>query len=295
VKILFVGIGEMGVGMAENLLKKNGALTIWNRTKDKPHVLSLIEQGAVMAQDLGAAAAQAEFICFNLTSDDAVRAVTPEVQASVREGTILMDFSTISPNTAAETASLYLKKKSCYLDCPVSGGSAGAKAGTLAIMAGGDEAAFNKAIPLLEMCGNNIQYMGPSGSGQKAKLINQLLTWVNQAVVCEGMLLAQQAGINLESLNKVLLTSWGRSWMLERSVARFIIPRNFESPSGVELMVKDYNLILEMAKELGCEVPIATVAKRPYDQAMAEGLAKKDPSVIIEVMEKNNIKNKREG
>jgi 3-hydroxyisobutyrate dehydrogenase-like beta-hydroxyacid dehydrogenase len=78
--------------------------------------------------------------------------------------------------------------------------------------------------------------------------------------------------------------------MLERSVARYIIPRDFESPSGVELMVKDYNLILEMAKELGCEVPIAAVAKRPYDQAMAEGLAKKDPSVIIEIMEKNNIK-----
>ena len=288
-KILFVGIGEMGAGMAENILKKNGALTIWNRTKDKPHVLSLIEQGAAMAPELGAAVAQAEFICFNLTSDTAVRAVAPEIQASIREGTVLMDFSTISPNTAAEIASFYLEKKAYYLDCPVSGGSVGAKAGTLAIMGGGDEAAFNRAIPLLEMCGNNIQYMGPSGLGQKAKLINQMLTWVNQAVVCEAMLLARQVGINLESLNKVLLTSWGRSWMLERSVARYIIPQNFESPSGVELMVKDYNLMLEMAKEAGCGMPIATVAKRPYDQAMAEGLAKKDPSIIIEVMERNNI------
>ena len=289
-KILFVGIGEMGVGMAENLLKKNGALTIWNRTKDKPHVNSMIEQGAVMAPELGDAAAQAEYVCFNLTSDAAVRAVASEVQTAIREGTILMDFSTISPNTAAEMADQYITKKSYYLDCPVSGGSVGAKAGTLAIMAGGDKAAFNKAIPLLEMCGSNIQYMGPSGSGQKAKLINQLLTWVNQAVVCEAMLLAEHAGINLESLFKVLLTSWGRSWMLERSVARYIIPRDFESPSGVELMVKDYNLILEMAKEAGCDVPIAEIAKHPYDQAMIEGLAKKDPSVIIEIMEKNNVK-----
>lgn len=288
--ILFIGIGEMGFGMAENLLKKNGALTIWNRTKDKPHVLNLIEQGAALAPELGEAVAKAEFICFNLTSDAAVRAVALEVQPALREGAVLLDFSTISPNTAVEIADFYLQKQAFYLDCPVSGGSAGAKAATLAMMAGGDEAAFQKALPLLNMCGNNIQHMGPSGSGQKAKLINQLLTWVNQAAVCEAMLLAEKSGINLESLNKVLLTSWGRSWMLERSVARYIIPRDFESPSGVELMVKDYNLILEMAEEAGCAVPIAVEAKRPYDQAIAEGLAKKDPSVIIEVMEKNNIK-----
>jgi 3-hydroxyisobutyrate dehydrogenase-like beta-hydroxyacid dehydrogenase len=290
-KILFVGIGEMGVWMAENILKKNGALDIWNRTKDKPHVLNLLSQGAVMAPDFTEAVSKADFICFNLTSDVAAKAVLPEVKAGLKEGTVLMDFSTISPNTAAELAGHYLEKKSFYLDSPVSGGSAGAKAGTLAIMAGGDEAAFKKAMPVFEMCGNNIQHMGASGAGQKAKLINQHLTWINQAVVCEAMLLARKVGINLESLNKVLLTSWGRSWMLERSVARFIIPMNFESPSGVELMVKDYNLLLEMAQEVGCELPIANVAKRPYDQAMAEGLAKKDPSVVIEIMEKYNIKN----
>jgi 3-hydroxyisobutyrate dehydrogenase-like beta-hydroxyacid dehydrogenase len=78
--------------------------------------------------------------------------------------------------------------------------------------------------------------------------------------------------------------------MLERSVERYIIPRDFESPSGVELMVKDFNLILDMAKQVECDIPIAIKAKEPYDQAMVEGLAKKDPSVIIEIMEKNNRK-----
>lgn len=285
--ISFIGIGEMGVGMAENILEKNGELIFWNRTKDKPHVLALVEQGAVLAEDVKEAVETADFICFNLTSDIAVRAVANNILPDLKSGTVVLDFSTISPNTAMEIMELFKEKGAYYLDCPVSGGSAGAKAGTLAIMVGGQEEAFQKAMPVLKMCGSNIQYMGSSGLGQKAKLINQLLTWVNQAVVCEAMLLAEKSGIDLEALNRVLLTSWGRSWMLERSVERFIIPRDFESPSGVELMVKDFNLILDMAQEANCNIPISVKAKEPYDQAMEEGLAKKDPSVIIEIMEKN--------
>lgn len=288
--ISFIGIGEMGVGMAENILKKNGQLKIWNRTQNKPHVSYMVEKGAVLVTTIADAVQDSDFVCMNLTSDPAVKAVAAELADSVKEGTIVIDFSTISPNSAIDISAMLAKKGAFFLDSPVSGGSAGAKAGTLAIMAGGDKDAFEKAMPLYTMCGNNIRHMGPSGTGQKAKLINQLLTWVNQAVVCEAMLLAEKAGIDLPSLYKVLQTSWGRSWMLERSVERYIIPRDFESPSGVELMVKDYNLILEMANEVGCDIPITIKAKVPYDAAMAEGLAKKDPSVIIEVMEKTNMK-----
>lgn len=285
-KICFVGIGEMGVGMAENLLKKNGELTIWNRTRDKPHVRRLVEAGARLAEGLQEAA-KAEFVCLNLTSDAAVLEVSAGLMPHVQPGALVIDFSTIAPGTAREVAGHFQERGACYLDCPVSGGAAGARAGTLTMMAGGERTAFERALPLLRLCGTNIQYMGESGLGQKAKLINQLLTWVNQAVVCEAMLLAEQSGIELEALNRALATAWGRSWMLERSVERYIIPRDFDSPSGVELMVKDFNLILDMARQAGCHIPIAEEAKKPYDQAMREGLAKKDPSVIIEVMERN--------
>jgi 3-hydroxyisobutyrate dehydrogenase-like beta-hydroxyacid dehydrogenase len=288
--ILFIGIGEMGVGMAGNILQKNSRLTIWNRTRDKPHVRDLLERGAVFAENLAAAVAEAEFICFNLTSEAAVEAVATDILPHIRPAAVVMDFSTISPDSAAALAKRFAGKGAFFLDCPVSGGSAGAKAGTLTIMAGGDKAAFEKAARVFRMCGENIRYMGASSLGQQAKLINQLLTWVNQAVVCEAMLLAEKAGIDLSSLYGALKTAWGRSWMLERSVERYIIPRDFESPSGVELMVKDFNLILKMAEKTGCAIPIARKAKEPYDQAMDEGLAKKDPSVIIEVMERNNRK-----
>lgn len=285
-KVAFIGIGEMGVGMAENILRKNGELIFWNRTKDKPHVLSLIKQGAELKDSIVQAVDGAEIVCINLTNDAAVQTVCKELMACVKAGMAVVDFSTVAPETACELAQSFATVGVQFIDCPVSGGSAGAKAGTLAMMAGGSKEAFEKAYPVLEMCGTNVRHMGPSGTGQKAKLINQLLTWVNQAVVCEAMLLAEKAGIDLTALNNVLKTSWGRSWMLERSVERYIIPRDFESPSGVELMVKDYNLILKMADQLNCEIPITREAKKPYDAAMQSGLAKKDPSVIIEVMEK---------
>ncbi|MDR1132883.1 MAG: NAD(P)-dependent oxidoreductase [Synergistaceae bacterium] len=287
-RISYIGIGEMGVGMARNILGKNGSLVIWNRTRDKPHVKSLAEEGAVLAETPEDAAAQSEFICVNLTADAAVNAVVSRIAPHVKPGSILLDFSTISPETAKSLYDMMLRHDAHYLDCPVSGGSSGASAGTLTIMVGGGEAAFEKAGPIFGMCGVNIQYMGPSGMGQKAKLINQLLTWVNQATVCEAMLLAEKSGINTRSLYKALLTSWGRSWMLERSVEKYIIPRDFDSPSGVELMVKDFNLIIGMAERAGCGIPIAKAAKRPYDAAMERGLAKKDPSVIIEVMAETN-------
>ena len=288
-KIAFLGIGEMGIGMAENILAKNGKLIFWNRTKNKPHVQELAQKGGELKQTVAEAVAEADYICINLTNDKAVSAVCEEVLPAVKHGALIMDFSTIAPESACTLAEKFAEKGCIFLDCPVSGGSAGAKAGTLAIMAGGDAEGFKRALPVLEMCGTNVRHMGKSGTGQKAKLINQLLTWVNQAVVCEAMLLAEKVGIDLTELNKVLLTSWGRSWMLERSVERYIIPRDFESPSGVELMVKDYNLILQMAEKAGCAIPIAVEAKKPYDIAMESGLAKKDPSVIIEVMERNNI------
>ena len=289
-QILFIGIGYMGVGMAENILRKNGELFIWNRTKDKPFVLDLVSKGAVLIPDLKEAASKADFICFNLTTDADVKAVMPDVKAGMKEGSILMDFSTTSPKAAVELASVYLEKKSFYLDSPVSGGPEGAKAGTLAIMVGGDAEAFKKALPIFEMCGNNIQHMGPSGLGQKSKLVGHCLTWGNLAAVCEAMLLARKAGINLESLYKIVLTSWGRSWMFESSVARYIIPMDFDAPASFGTnMKKDYNLLFDMAREAGCELPIASVAKRTYEQAIEEGLGKNHPSVIIKVMEKNNI------
>ena len=221
--------------------------------------------------------------------DAALKAVCSQMMEFLKPGTVVADFSTSGPDAAKELSAELKECGAYFLDCPVSGGAAGARNGTLAIMAGGDEEAYNKALPVLEMCGNNIHRMGESGTGQQAKLINQMLTWVNQAVVCEGMVLAEKAGIDLGELNEVLSTSWGRSWMLERSMKDFIIPKNFEERGGtLALMVKDFNLITKMADDLNCRIPITAAAKVPYDEAMDEGLSGMDPSVVFKAMEKLN-------
>ena len=288
--ITFIGIGSMGKGMAENILKKNGNLTIWNRTRDKDAVNELISMGAEF-RELSDAAGGADIICLNLTNAEALKAVISQMKEFLRPGTVVADFSTSGPDAAKEMAEELTECGAFFLDCPVSGGAMGARNGTLAIMAGGNEEAYKKALPVLEMCGNNIHRMGESGTGQQAKLINQLLTWVNQAVVCEGMVLADKAGINLAELNEVLSTSWGRSWMLERSMKDFIIPKDFTEKGGtLALMVKDFNLITKMADGLNCRIPITETAKVSYDAAMEAGLSGKDPSVVMQVMEKTYTK-----
>jgi len=283
-RVLFIGIGEMGSGMAGNILAKNGSLTIWNRTVPKPHVDRLTERGATLARDLKQAAGEADFICINLTSDTAVDSVAADIMERVRPGTLLMDFSTISPDSAARLAQSFAERGSFFLDCPVSGGAEGAAKGALTIMAGGDRVAYHNALPLLEMCGTNIQYMGESGLGQKAKLINQLLAWVNQSAVCEAMLLAEKSGIDLQSLYQVLETAWGRSWMLERSVKQYIIPRDYHSSASVELICKDFAILDSIARQADCGIPITHKAKEWYDRALQEGHGNQDPAVIIELM-----------
>ena len=289
-RILFIGIGEMGSGMAGNILTKNSSLTIWNRTVPKPHVDRLMERGALFAHDLKQAAGESDFICFNLTSDDAVNAVAAGIAEYVRPGTVIMDFSTISPDSANRLSQGFAEKGSCFLDCPVSGGAEGAAKGALTIMVGGDSDAYQKAMPILEMCGANIQYMGESGLGQKAKLINQLLAWVNQSAVCEAMLLAEKSGIDLSSLYQVLETAWGRSWMLERSVKQYIIPREYDSSASIELICKDFAILERIAGQADYDIPITRSAKEWYDGAMKEGYAKKDPAIIIELMRDNPTK-----
>ena len=135
---LFIGIGEMGFGMAKNILLKNKSLVIWNRTKDKPHVNELMAMGAQFAENIGRAVSSADFVCFNLTEDKAVRAVAQTVVPYINKDTVILDFSTVSPDTAIGVNEMFNNAGAFYLDCPVSGGSAGAEAGTLTIMAGGE-------------------------------------------------------------------------------------------------------------------------------------------------------------
>lgn len=288
--IAYLGIGEMGAGMAGNILEKNGSLTIWNRTKDKPAVAELISRGAHFEESINDAVRDADFVCSCLYSGPSALEVAQKAVSAMKRGAIFTDFTTLAPLVAEQLHEQYAKAGVSYLDSPVSGGVTGANAGTLSIMVGGDAAAYERALPIYNMCGVTILRMGEVGLGQKTKLINQLMSWVNQAVVCEGMALAERAGIDLQALYDVLKVSYGQSRMLDRSVEDYIIPRDFGRPAKASLVLKDMNLVKQMASDLNCDIPITTEAVRAYDFAVDAGLGEKDASVLIEVMEKRNFK-----
>lgn len=288
-KISFLGTGAMGSGIASNILKAGYDLTVWN-LKDASwnNVLALEEKGAKACENLRDAVKDADLIGISLTADAALRSVCGQIFPFVPSGCILFDCSTVSPRCSQEMQKLFLERGAYFLDTPVSGGIEGASSGTLTVMAGGDEGAYGKALPVIRSFSSFCSYMGPSGSGEAAKLINQLLAGVNQAVVCEAMTIAEYFGLNMKLLYDVLTNSWGSSRMLERSVMKYIVPRNFESAACLQLMLKDLNLTLEMSRDAGYSIPITETATKFYRRATDKGMGKSDHSAIIQVMEEEN-------
>jgi 3-hydroxyisobutyrate dehydrogenase-like beta-hydroxyacid dehydrogenase len=288
-KVAFLGIGNMGRHIAANLLKARFDLTVWNR-RDAcwGNVEALVKQGAGCSEKIRDAVAGADFIGFSLASDEAVRAVVDEAGDALKRGAILFDTSTISTASVLELSARLSGRGVSYLDAPVSGGIQGAEDASLTVMVGGDEPAFAKCLPLLQAIGSTIVYMGASGAGQATKLINQMLTAVNSTVVCEAMVVAKKAGLDLRKVYDVLVKSWGGSRMLERSVLQYIIPERYESAACLEIMSKDLTHLIALARDVGYRVPLTELTKRFYDEARDGGMGKLDHTYLIEIMKDKN-------
>ncbi|MBI4277188.1 MAG: NAD(P)-dependent oxidoreductase [Armatimonadetes bacterium] len=281
-KVAFIGLGNMGRPMCRNFLKAGFPLAVYNRTRGPEQ--ALVETGASAAASPAEAAAQAEVICTCLTDPAAVTAVVAGergVLDGVRPGALIIDFSTVDPGTTQRLAQAAKARGASYLDAPVSGGATGAEAGTLTIMVGGEREAFERARPVLQAVGKHLHYLGPSGMGNVAKLVNQLLTAVNQAAVAEAFALGMTAGADPKALYDILSTSWGASAMLHRSVPAHIITGQFESGSHLELMIKDLSLIQGLARSINAPVFLSAVAREMYTMARAQGLGRKDLSAVI--------------
>jgi 3-hydroxyisobutyrate dehydrogenase/2-hydroxy-3-oxopropionate reductase len=188
---------------------------------------------------------------------------------------VLIDHSTVGPDTCRKIAAAARARGVQFLDAPVSGGPAGAQAGTLGIMVGGERAVFEQARPVLEAMGKTVVYMGPTGSGAVAKLINNLLVGVHQRALIEMLLVGQKAGVDLDALYQVLMGSSGRSAILEMMYPR-LKARDLEPKFRTELLHKDLRLALEMAADNGVNSVTGEAALAAVEAAMAAGLAKAD-------------------
>ncbi|MBP1765261.1 MAG: beta-hydroxyacid dehydrogenase, 3-hydroxyisobutyrate dehydrogenase [Firmicutes bacterium] len=285
-KVGFIGLGAMGRPMAGNVLKAGFELTVFDVMK--PAVEQMAEQGAKPAANPREVAQRCDVVLISLPNAKIVEAVlTGEdgLFAGARAGQIFIDLSSVTPEHTRRMAKLAEAKGVEYMDAPVSGGVAGAAAGTLTIMVGGSETGLAKCQDVLQVIGKKIYHAGSVGAGDAVKLVNNLLLGVNMVAVAEAMTLGVKAGLDPKVLLEIIGVSSGRSYALEAKVPGFILKGNFEPGFAVDLQYKDLEMAVQTGKELGMPLLLTNVAQQVYETAKAKGLGRKDISSVITLLE----------
>ncbi|NCB61998.1 MAG: NAD(P)-dependent oxidoreductase [Clostridia bacterium] len=280
----FMGLGSMGMKMAQNLIKAGFEVTGYNRTRSKEGALAAA--GGKRVETLAEMGKTCDVIVTCLPTDavvcDALFGREGLLDSAAPRFKYLIDCSTIDVTAARELGQELLERGVYYFDSPVSGGPKGAEDGTLTIMVGGDERVLREVLmPVYRAMGKNILYFGENGSAQKVKLINQILTWVNHAVICEAAALAKRAGLDEDKMYECLLTSFGYSRVLEVTYKSHIQPENYENPTGMAMMVKDLSLAQKFAKAYGAKLPMTDASMTLYQKAVEDGYGNCDQSVIL--------------
>jgi 3-hydroxyisobutyrate dehydrogenase-like beta-hydroxyacid dehydrogenase len=281
-KVGFIGTGAMGKPMAHNIIKAGHSLAVFARNPEK--IAELLHAGASPANCPAEVASRSEAVFLSLPADREVDEVVSGergVLEAASAGTILIDTTTGTPSAARRVAEQAAKKQVFYLDVPVSGGVKGAREGTLTLMIGGERAAVQKVRSLLQSIGQNIYEVGPVGAGRTLKAINQIIAGLNAAVVCESLVLARSAGISPETLLEILGKSAANSYQLQTKLAQFIIPGKFEGGFRINLMLKDLDIAMEMARQLRIPAFLASQGAELYRAAAAGGYSDKDTSGMV--------------
>ena len=263
--------------MATRLLAAEVPLTVHNRNRERQQPLEAA--GARGAADAASAVRGAELVCLCLSDDTAVRDVLAAAEAALAPGSLVIDFSTIAPATSIAIAEHLARYGVAYLDAPVTGGTEGARAGTLSILIGGDSAQLERARPLLELLGSRLTHFGPVGSGQQVKALNQVLVAGSYAAVAEAMALGARQGLPLEQVQEALRHGAAGSWALEHRAGHM---RRDEYPLGFRLALhrKDLAIAQATAAEAGLELPVTDRVAAMEDALIAAGLGDHDVSVL---------------
>lgn len=285
-RVGFIGLGIMGRGMAANLLKAGFDLTVWNRTAAKAD--ELVAAGAKRAASPAELAAACDVVCCCVSDTPDVKEVLLGEQGAIqglREGALVIDMSTISPQGAREVAAALREKGVHFLDAPVSGGSEGAAKGTLSIMVGGEAEQLERAMPILQAMGKTITHVGGHGDGQNVKLVNQILVVGNMLAVSEALIFAQAAGIDLEKTLQAVVGGAAGSWMLANRGPQ-VIRRDWRPGFTIDLQQKDVRLILEAADEMGAPLLATPQIFQLYRTLQAAGLGHEGNHALIKAFER---------
>ncbi len=280
--VAFIGLGKMGAPMAARLLQAGHKVYAFNRSR--PAVEALAKQGAQPAASAAEAAANGEVVLTALPTMQAVEEVYRQLASGARRGQIYADHSTVSLALNRRCAELLAARGAQFLDAPVSGGPAGAQAGTLTVMVGGDKAAFEAALPVFQAFGKNVRLCGGIGAGQAVKLVNQLLVGVHTAAIAEAAVLGARLGADAKTVLEVIGTSCGGSTMMTRNLPRFI-SRDFSAATPVRLLLKDLGIIHDEAKAGQVPLLLGALAEQRFLEASGRGLADEDISALVKLWE----------
>jgi 3-hydroxyisobutyrate dehydrogenase len=277
----FAGIGIMGSGMASNLIGKGHPLTVWNRTRAKAEAI----KGAEVANTLEDLAAAVDIIMICVSdSPDVVAVVEGGLLPGLRDGQLIVDHSTISPAVTRDLAARVAAKGVGWIDAPVSGGSEGALNGTLSSMVGGSAENLARVRPYLQTYSTTITHVGPIGSGQLVKLVNQILVVGNQMAVSEALLFARRAGLDLEATLNAVKGGAAGSWMLANRGPQMIAD-DWRPGFTIDLQQKDLRLVLDAADDHGTPLPATSLIFQLYRALQASGHGHEGNHALIKALE----------
>lgn len=285
-KIGFIGIGVMGEAMANHLLEAGHDLFVYNRTKSKAD--RLIEQGATWCESVADVAKASELIFTIIGVPADVESVYLDELGLIKQskpGTILVDMTTSTPELAKRIDEAGKQQGVFCLDAPVTGGDVGAKNGTLTIMVGGEEAIFKKILPVLELMGKTIVYMGAAGSGQHTKMANQIAIAGAAIGMVEALAYSKGADLDLQSVLEALTSGSAASWQLSNMAPR-IIREDFNPGFYIKHFIKDMRIASNEAKEMQVELPGLDLVLSLYEECEKQNLENLGTQALYKLYEK---------
>ena len=281
----FIGLGNMGLGMARNILKAGFPLIGCDLREEPLRAIGAL--GGEIAQrprEVSKRATITFVVVLNYPQIEKVVLGRHGLQEGVKPGDAIVVMSTISPVQVKELAQKLEGKKVQVLDAPMSGGKEGAEAGTLSIMVGGEKDAFERCLPVFQAMGKNVRHLGALGNGMSMKLVNNLLVAVNGLAVAEAMVLGRKAGLDPKAILEMIPQSAGDSWMF-RNRASQMVSRDFTCRGELDILVKDLGYILEMGQSVKTPLFLSAVAKEVFQIASRMGWGKEDDSAVVKAVE----------
>ena len=280
-----IGLGAMGAYMAINFHKAGSLHRIWNRSRGKAETIAK-ETGVEIADSPEQLAKECELIITCVSRDEDVLRVIERISTNIKPGTIVVDTSTVAADTAKKAAEILHKQGAHLLDCPVSGGVEGAKNGSLAMMVGGDESVLDHARPTLEAVAANIAYIGPTGSGQACKAVNQLMAaGINQAVT-EALAFGEVMGLAMDRVVDIVASGAAGNWFLDHR-GKTMLADSYAPGFKLTLHHKDLGICQSMLKNTcDASLPMIEMTLIHYQRLMDEGYGDEDISALFRLKKK---------